>query len=55
MSILDLAQMHHEVLIEVLEETPAGDLNRVATSASEFFVEVLSTYEMAQRGFLAGP
>jgi len=55
MSILDLAQLHHEVLIEVLEDTPAGDLNGVATRASEFFVEVLATYEMAQRGFLAGP
>jgi hypothetical protein len=55
MSILDLAQLHHEVLIEVLENTPAEDLNRVATSASEFFVEVLSTYDMAQRGFMAGP
>ena len=55
MSILDLAQLHHEVLIEVLEDTPAGELNGVATRASEFFVEVLATYEMAQRGFLAGP
>ncbi len=55
LSILDLAQLHHEVLIEVLEDTPAGDLNSVATRASEFFVEVLATYDMAQRGFLAGP
>ncbi len=55
MSILDLAQLHHEVLIEVLEDTPAGELNGVATRASEFFVEVLATYDMAQRGFLAGP
>jgi hypothetical protein len=55
MSILDLAQLHHDVLIEVLEDTPAGDLNRVATRASEFFVEVLSTYDMTQRGFMAGP
>jgi hypothetical protein len=55
MSILDLAEMHHDVLIEVLEDTPAGDLNRVATRASEFFVEVLSTYDMTQRGFMAGP
>jgi hypothetical protein len=55
MSILDLAQLHHEVLIEVLEDTPAGELNGVATRASEFFVEVLATYDMAQRGFMAGP
>ena len=55
LSILDLSQVHHEVLIEVLEDTPREDLGRVATSASEFFVEVLATYDMTQRSFLGGP
>jgi hypothetical protein len=50
-SILDLATVHHEVLLEVLRETPREDLTRVATAAGEFFVEVLATYDMAQRGF----
>lgn len=55
LSILDLAQVHHEVLLEVLQDTPGEDLDDVATAASEFFVEVLATYDMAQRGFLADP
>jgi hypothetical protein len=52
LSILALAQVHHEVLLEVLRDTRADDLSGVGTAASEFFVEVLSTYDMAQRGFL---
>ena len=54
LSILELAQIHHEVLIEALRETPAEDLGQVATAASEFFLEVLATFDMAQRGFLDG-
>ena len=53
-SILDLAQVHHEVFLEVLRDTPGEDLNRIATAASEFFIEVLATAEMTRRGFLAG-
>ena len=55
LSILDLAQVHHEVLLEVLSDSPADDLSGVATAASEFFAEVIATYDMAQRRFLAGP
>jgi hypothetical protein len=51
-SILELARIHHEVLLEALRETPAEGLPQVATSASEFFLEVLATFDMAQRGFL---
>ena len=51
-SILDLARVHHVVLLEVLMETPRDDLNAVGTAAGDFFVEVLATYDMAQRGFL---
>ena len=51
-SILDLARIHHEVLLEALRETPVGDLTQVATAASEFFLEVLATFDMAQRSFL---
>ncbi|WP_448613411.1 phosphatase RsbU N-terminal domain-containing protein [Modestobacter sp. URMC 112] len=54
LSILELAQVHHEVLLEALRETPAEDLGQVATAASEFFLEVLATFDMAQRGFLDG-
>ena len=52
LSILAIAQVHHEVLIEVLRDTAADDVSGVGTAASEFFVEVLSTYDMAHRGFL---
>ena len=50
LSILDLAQLHHEVLLEVLQDTRTDDLGEVAEAASEFLVEVLATFDMAQRG-----
>jgi hypothetical protein len=53
LSILELAQIHHDVFLEVLRDTPAEDLTRVATAASDFFLEVLATYDMAQRAFLS--
>jgi Phosphoserine phosphatase RsbU, N-terminal domain len=53
-SVLDLARIHHEVLLEALHETPAEELPQVATAASEFFLEVLATFDMAQRRFLEG-
>ena len=52
LSILDLAEIHHEILIEVLQDTDTDQLGGVATAASEFFLEVLATYEMARRGSL---
>ncbi len=52
-SILDLAQVHHEVFLEVLQGTRGEELDRIATAASEFFIEVLATAEMTRRGFLA--
>ena len=48
-SILELARMHHEQLLDVLRDTRAEDMPGVATAASEFFLEVLATYDMAQR------
>lgn len=54
LSILDLAQVHHDVFLEVLRDTSSEDLTQVATAASEFFLEVLATYDMAQRSFLEG-
>ena len=49
LSILDLAQAHHTVFVEVLSDTQPGGLAEVATAASEFFLHVLATYDMAQR------
>jgi hypothetical protein len=52
-SVLEIAQLHHELLLEVLQDG-AEDLTRVSTCASEFFLEVLATYDMAQRGVRPG-
>ena len=54
LSILDLAQVHHDVFVAVLRDTPGEDLTKVASAASEFFLEVLATFDMAQRSFLEG-
>ena len=52
LSVLELARIHHEVFLEALRETPAEDLPDVASAASEFFLEVLATLDMTQRGLL---
>ena len=49
LSLLDLASVHHEVLLEVLQQTRSDELAMVAMAASEFLIEVLATYDMAQR------
>ena len=53
-SLLELARVHHEIFLEVLRDTRADDLTKVATAASEFLLEVLATYDMAQRRFRDG-
>ena len=52
LGILEVAHVHHEVLLEVLRGTPAGELPEVAAAASEFLCEVLATSDMAQRTLL---
>jgi hypothetical protein len=54
LSILELARIHHEILLEALRETPPSEVGQVAAAASEFFLEVLATFDMAQRSFLEG-
>jgi hypothetical protein len=51
-SILELARVHHEVLLEVLREAPTAEVPELAAAASEFLLEVLATFDMAQRGYL---
>jgi serine phosphatase RsbU (regulator of sigma subunit)/anti-sigma regulatory factor (Ser/Thr protein kinase) len=52
LSMLDLAAIHHESLAEALAlVTSAEEHARTATAATEFAMESLSTFEMAQRGF----
>jgi len=53
-SILELARVHHEILLEVLRDTPSEALSQVATAASEFFLDVLATSDLAQRAFRDG-
>lgn len=47
-SLLDLARVHHEVLLEVLPSTAAQDVPTTVAAASDFFGEVLATYEMTR-------
>jgi serine phosphatase RsbU (regulator of sigma subunit)/anti-sigma regulatory factor (Ser/Thr protein kinase) len=52
LSTLDLAAIHHEALAEALAlALSAEEHARVARAATEFAMESLSTFEMAQRGF----
>jgi hypothetical protein len=48
-SLLTLTQIHHQVLIEVLRDVPAAELEGTATAASQFLLEALATYDMTQR------
>ena len=49
-SVLDLSQVHHAVLAEVLADTPTEETAAVTAAASDFLLEVLATYDMAHRG-----
>ena len=55
LTIFDLAQVHHDVLREVLHTSSQEELDGVTASAGDFLVEVLATYEMTRRGYLAKP
>ena len=53
-SLLELIRIHHEVLLDVLQDSRPEELAVVATAASEFLVEALAVHEMAQRRFAGG-
>lgn len=55
LSVLHLAQVHHAVLAEVLSAAPTDDVRSIAMGASEFFLEVLATADMALRGRVGDP
>ncbi len=55
LSILDLAQVHHDILREVLRTSSAEEIDGVTAAAADFLVEVLATYEMTRRGYPAKP
>lgn len=50
MSLLALAEIHHEVLAEVLRTTTGPDGSAAVTAcAARFLVELLAPFEMSQR------
>jgi hypothetical protein len=52
LSVLDLARIHHGILLEVLKtHRSPQELEGIAEAASEFLVEALAVFEMTQRGF----
>jgi hypothetical protein len=52
LSILDLARIHHGMLLDVLKtHRSPQELEQIAQAASEFLVEALAVFEMTQRGF----
>lgn len=53
-SLLELVRIHHQVLLDVLQDSRPEELAEVATAASEFLVEALAVHEMAQRRFAGG-
>jgi Phosphoserine phosphatase RsbU, N-terminal domain/GAF domain len=52
LSVLDLAVAHQEALMSVLADaSDAAEAQAINRAAGDFFLEGLSTFEMAQRGF----
>ena len=51
-SLLDVVQVHHDVLVDILPSTSGHELRDVADAATTFLVEVLASFEMTRRGFL---
>jgi hypothetical protein len=48
-SLLEVIRVHHDVLIEVLRDTPPDDVEDVAAAASDFLLEVVASFDMSQR------
>ena len=49
-SLLEVVQVHHEVLAEVLRDSPGDPVPLITRSAADFLAEVLASYDMARRG-----
>ncbi|MFL6136326.1 MAG: phosphatase RsbU N-terminal domain-containing protein [Frankiaceae bacterium] len=50
LSLLELAEIHHEILADVLRTaTEPDEIPAVAACAARFLVELLAPYEMSQR------
>ena len=51
-SLLDLVQIHHVVLVDALTDRGVGELGDVADAAAAFLAEVLGPFEMTHRAVL---
>jgi hypothetical protein len=52
-SLLDLVQVHHAVLLDTLGTArTAQELQDIGHAAAAFLVEALASFEMTQRGFI---
>ncbi len=51
-SLLDLVQIHHAVLVDALTQRGVGDRGDVADAAAAFLAEVLGPFEMTHRAVL---
>ena len=51
-SLLDLVQIHHAVLVDALNDPGAGELRDIADAAAAFLAEVLAPFEMTRRAVL---
>jgi hypothetical protein len=47
-SLLEVVRVHHDVLTEVLRDSPAEEAPELAAAASDLLLEVLAAYEMTQ-------
>ena len=48
-SVLVIAQLHHEILREVVADSRSDEVDHVIEGAGEFLAEVLASVEMVQR------
>lgn len=51
-SLLDLVQIHHAVLLDALNDPGCGDMRDIADAAAAFLAEVLAPFEMTRRAAL---
>ena len=49
MSLLELAQVHHVVLLETMSRTPPEEQPEIGRAAAAFFLEVLAMFELTRR------
>jgi hypothetical protein len=53
-SLLEMVRVHHDVLVDVLRDSPTDEVPAVAGAASDFLLEVLASYDMSQRRSTGG-